>query len=216
MYQPFFPDPIFGWVFVVALAAPLAVAAWKDLRTIRVPKWLTVGCAAGGLLFNVVRCAWRGAAGLPGHIIEPPGLLAGVADGVAFSLAGLAVGFAVYFAMWVLGVCGGGDVKLVAATGAWLGPRFILGAILFSLPVVVVLCVVSYLAWLGGVSLLGTPPEAVRQKHVNSPRRRPRMMTFSFPQAVATLALLLLGFGPEIGLYTPPAPPPQPVAVAGP
>ena len=44
----FFPDPLFGWIFLAALFGILAVAAWKDLRAMMVPKWLTVPALALG------------------------------------------------------------------------------------------------------------------------------------------------------------------------
>lgn len=212
MYQPFFPDPLFGWLFVVALAAPLIAASWIDYRKMTVPKWLSVGTAAGGVVLSAVRCAWLGANGQVGWFITPPGVLAGLADGLLFSLSGLAVGFVVFLGLWVLGVCGGGDVKLVAAVGAWLGPRFIIGAMVFSLPVVILFVLVTYLGAIAGVNLRPKGPAF----QPNTTRSRPlrRLLTFSLPLTVSTVALLLLGFGPEIGLYTPPAPPPQPVAAA--
>ena len=38
------------------------------------------------------------------------------------SIGGLAVGFALFFPLFALGGMGAGDVKLMAALGAWLGP----------------------------------------------------------------------------------------------
>ena len=94
------------------------------------------------------------------------------------------------------------------------GPAYVLGAMVCSLPVVILFVLVTYLGSLVGLNLRPKGPAFVP----NATRSRPlkRLLTFSFPLAVATVAMLLLGFGPEIGLYTPPAPPSQPVAAAGP
>jgi prepilin peptidase CpaA len=82
------------------LAACL-VACVLDLRTRRVPNVLTATTAVAGVLFHLV---WGGT----GATIA--------------SLGGLAVGFALFFPLFALGGMGAGDVKLMAAIGAWIGP----------------------------------------------------------------------------------------------
>ena len=94
------------WTFVAALA--LAATAW-DLRFQRVPNALTFGAA--GLAFLV------------------SGLVAGV-GGLVQSLFGCLVGLALFLPLFVVGGLGAGDVKLLAAFGAWLGPT---GALLAAL-----------------------------------------------------------------------------------
>jgi len=83
----------------VLVVAGLA-CAW-DLRTRRIPNVLTFGAAAAALVFHV---ATDGAGG-----------------GMA-SIGGWAVGVALLFAPFALGGMGAGDVKLLGALGAWLGP----------------------------------------------------------------------------------------------
>jgi len=86
---------------------PLAVmltAGWacaSDLRTRRIPNALTFGAALAALVFHVAT--------------------GGVAGGVN-SLGGWLVGAALLFAPFALGGMGAGDVKLLGALGAWLGP----------------------------------------------------------------------------------------------
>jgi prepilin peptidase CpaA len=85
-------------------AAALVVAGIGcafDLRYRRIPNWLTFGAAAAGFLYQIAT------AGLSG---------AGAAAG------GWLVGAAMFFAPFALGGMGGGDVKLIAALGAWVGP----------------------------------------------------------------------------------------------
>ena len=87
-----------------ALALPLALSlwmAWEDLKTRRIPNYLTGGAALAGLVF-------QGACG------GGPGLTDG--------LLGLILGFGLLIVPYRFGFMGGGDVKALAALGAWLGP----------------------------------------------------------------------------------------------
>ena len=153
----FFPDALFGWAFVLVLIAFLAVASWTDLKRMIVPKSVTIGTLILGIVFNAIRCAWLESEGFPSWVFANPSLGTGVVDGFLFAIAGFAVGFAIYFAFWFFGIVGGGDVKLVASVGAWLGPKYILGALLFSFPIVVILLVLSYLGLAMGMTLLPQP-----------------------------------------------------------
>jgi prepilin peptidase CpaA len=100
--------PAIEWTVVCGLAI---VAAVCDVRTGRVPNVLTFGAAAAGLVMSVV---------LPG----PGGLSAG--------LLGCVVGLALFFPLFALGGMGAGDVKLLAAFGAWLGPVDVLWAAIWA------------------------------------------------------------------------------------
>jgi prepilin peptidase CpaA len=86
------------------LIFPLLLAlwiAWGDLRTRRIPNYLTLGTALSGLAYNLIMHGWSG-------------LLGG--------LLGLLVGFAFLILPYIWGGMGAGDVKALAALGAWLGP----------------------------------------------------------------------------------------------
>jgi prepilin peptidase CpaA len=78
------------------------VAAATDVRTRRIPNWLTLSGVCGGLLAN-----W----------------LVGGLSGLKTSAEGLLLGFGVYFALYCLRAMGAGDVKLMAAVGAIVGPQ---------------------------------------------------------------------------------------------
>lgn len=86
--------------FVICLVACIC-----DLRTRRIPNVLTFGAAGLGFGFHAI----TGGLGTFGA-----------------SLAGWFVGAALLAPLFWLGGMGAGDVKLLAALGAWLGPKDIL------------------------------------------------------------------------------------------
>ena len=86
---------------VVALGVGL-VACVTDVRSRRIPNLLTFGAAIAAVIVHAAIGGWQGAGG---------------------ALAGWAVGCALFVPFFVLGGMGAGDVKLLAALGAWLGPR---------------------------------------------------------------------------------------------
>ena len=79
----------------------LTLACISDLRTRRIPNVLTFSSAACALLFHLITGGWTAA---------------------AWSVGGYALGAALFFPMFALRGMGAGDVKLLAAVGAWLGP----------------------------------------------------------------------------------------------
>jgi prepilin peptidase CpaA len=84
--------------------AALVVALFgciTDLTTRRVPNVLTFGAAAGAF----------------GYFLAGEGL-----TGLGFSAAGWVVGLLMFLPLFALRGLGGGDVKLMAALGAWIGP----------------------------------------------------------------------------------------------
>ena len=85
---------------VISLGLALVACGW-DLRTRRIPQALTLGGALAGLAFHVVSGGWNAGLG---------------------STMGWAVGIAIFFVPFALGGLGAGDVKLLGAIGAWLGP----------------------------------------------------------------------------------------------
>ncbi len=95
----------------VIMVAMVAAAAYIDLRYLRIPNAFTLGGAAVGLLLSLL---FRG----------PDGLVSG--------LAGWALGAALFFAFFAIGVMGAGDVKLLAAVGALMGPLFVFNAFVFT------------------------------------------------------------------------------------
>ena len=112
----------------ICLLIFVAAAAIVDLRTRRIPNLLTISAATLGLVVNLSRT------GGPGAVASGAGLLTGLAAFLPFYLAG---GF------------GAGDVKAMAAVGAFLGPKGALLAATWTLLVggVGALIVVAALRW---------------------------------------------------------------------
>jgi prepilin peptidase CpaA len=207
MPRPFFADPYFGWTFYAVLIALIAVAAYIDLRTATVPKWLTLGTLGLGFLFNITRGVLLGNAGAPLWIFGGSGPWLGGLDGFLFALVGFLSGFALFFVMWVLGTCGGGDVKLMAAVGGWIGPVLIPFVMLVSVVVLIFLVIGKVL--FGSfraravVGRLHSLPTTADVRGGNKGRRRPLRLTYSLPVAVATAVVLLWFFRVELHLVEP-------------
>ena len=103
------------WAYGV-LAVALLVASYTDVRTGKIPNWITLPCVAVGLV---------------GHTVA--GLLAGEGlGGLALAGGGLAVGFIPLYLAWRAGGIGGGDAKMMAAVGALTGWRFALAAMFYG------------------------------------------------------------------------------------
>ncbi len=93
------------------MAAGVLVASIVDIRSRRIPNWLTATMAGIGI-----------------------GLAASGTSGVSLgaSLAGFALGLALMMPGHALGATGAGDVKLMAAVGAIVGPALVVSAFLFT------------------------------------------------------------------------------------
>lgn len=93
----------------ICIAAVLVCASVTDIRDHRIPNWLTLSGMVAGLTSYV---------------------LAGGFRGLLFSAEGLILGFALLVPFYVCGGMGAGDVKLLAAVGALLGPSGVMKAFL--------------------------------------------------------------------------------------
>jgi Flp pilus assembly protein protease CpaA len=192
----FFPSAVFGWSFVVVLLGLLAAAAWIDTKKLIVPKPLLLALIVCGVLMTVARGAMMGAAGVKTFKLADPTMATGMIDGVLFAAAGFAVGFGLFFLFWLLGVAGGGDVKVMAALGTWLGPFYVLGAVLFSFPVVVLLLVLG--------PVLGVTRTVAAARAGSGTKFRKQTMSYTLPLTIAVAAFLLLLFRADLGLVAPP------------
>lgn len=78
----------------------LGIAVVTDLRARRIPNWLTLLIVVTGVTNSAV-------SGVPATFLQ--------------SLLGLVAGFGILLIPFALGAMGGGDVKMFAGIGAWLG-----------------------------------------------------------------------------------------------
>src|SRR5258708_19564438 len=158
------------------LASGLAVAVVTDVRTRRIPNWLTGSLAVAGL-----GLAFAGGPLTPGQ-----------------AALGLVAGLLLMMPSHLIGATGAGDVKLMAAIGALLGPGLVLRAFLFTAVAGGVLAV-AVAARRGrlGDTLLGTAqlvtarpdaPQTVEAPH------RPNPFPYRPPIPLRTLLPLLLPF----------------------
>ena len=76
------------------------VGAVKDALGRRIPNWLTYSGLIAALLVRIVLGGWAELRG---------------------GLAGMLIAGGIFFLLFLLGGMGGGDVKLMAAVGAWVG-----------------------------------------------------------------------------------------------
>ena len=97
---------------ILAGAELLAVvAAWTDLRSRRIPNWLTVPGVAVGVTLKVAFSGW---------------------SGIKTSLLGAGLGLLVLLPFVLLRSLGAGDWKLAGALGAFTGPALLIDLLLGS------------------------------------------------------------------------------------
>jgi Flp pilus assembly protein protease CpaA len=99
-------------VQMVAVATFVTAALVTDVRTLKIPNWLTVSAFVAGLVFHAAtQQGW---------------------NRLTFALGGFAVGFGIMLLLWLIGGSGAGDVKLMGALGAWIGAKPTLIVFLFT------------------------------------------------------------------------------------
>lgn len=109
------------WPLIVVDALCLVacgVATYTDLRSYRIPNWLTLSAVAAGLLVNPL--AQLAASGVPG-----------VQAGALSAFAGGLLTFLVFGLFGALRFVGMGDVKLMAGVGALLGWPLAIAALIY-------------------------------------------------------------------------------------
>lgn len=113
------------WELTLAVLVPGTLyASWIDYAERRVPNWLNAALAACGLAAQTAFFGW---------------------NGLGWGALGLLVGFAVLIVPWAMHGMGAGDVKLMAAIGAWLGPwltviSFASGALIGGVAAIIMIC----------------------------------------------------------------------------
>lgn len=146
-----------GTASLVALAA---LAAWWDIRTRRIPNALTF---TGFLVALAIRAL-------------------GGFDEVTAGLLGALLAFGLSLPLFALHGLGAGDVKLLTACGAFLGPRRLLAALLITALVGGLLAVAAVIRQGAVVQTLRNCRDIVLAAF--SPVRRAGLPTLSSPGAI--------------------------------
>ncbi len=100
------------WLGRAILFLGLIWAAYVDSLARRIPNALSLALLLVGLLWHST-------------VIDGAGLVDATSAGglgLKLSALGAAIAFGVFFIFYLLGVYGAGDVKLLTAIGAWVGP----------------------------------------------------------------------------------------------
>jgi prepilin peptidase CpaA len=100
--MPFLPPSAAGphaWVWLLLLVA-CAVATATDLRSMRIPNWLTFPLFGLGLAHGAMLGGW---------------------SGMGDALIGAAIAGGIFIGAFILAGGGAGDAKLMMGLGAWLG-----------------------------------------------------------------------------------------------
>ncbi len=100
-----------GKLPIYLLIIVLLIAVTFDVRSHRIPNWLTFSAFIIAIIYNVWTKGF---------------------DGLLFSITGLLVGIAVLIVPYLIGGMGAGDVKLMGAIGGFLGPKNVFLAFLCS------------------------------------------------------------------------------------
>ena len=174
---------------LIVVAVSAVAASITDVRHFKVHNRLTFPVLLGGLLFHTGFSGW---------------------EGMQLSLAGALMGLGVMLLPYAMGAMGAGDVKFVAAIGAWLGTTPMLlalgiGCVATGVYAVCLLARQGRLRdiglhlWLAGrrLMLVGRhllaedQLEAV-QTTVRRDNRRERLIPFSAMVSVGVFVLLLI------------------------
>ena len=128
---------------------------------------MTVPAAVLGVVFHIIAGALQG-----------PSILEGGWNGLLHALLGFAAGFFPLLLVWLVGAAGAGDVKLLGAVGAWLGPRLTLYTYVLSMAVALLVSVAVLLV-------------RMAQSRETSGKSDWRRVPYGVPVALATWLVLL-------------------------
>ncbi len=173
-------QPSFGMMMAAILVPAMLVASWNDYRMHRVSNRLNALIVLTGLSAQAFFGGWAG-------------LEAG--------LLGVLVGFGMLIVLWAVRGMGAGDVKFMAAVGAWLGPLWTFQAVLVGgvLGGVIALGMIAYRrSWhqaTANVSVLMTKVSSVRTAFsdfgsAEALGKTCGVMPYAIPLTIGALAVL--------------------------
>lgn len=166
-------------VVQILLAAVVIVAGAYDILYRRIPNWLVLPCWIAGFAVNAALAGWAG---------------------LTAAALGFVLAMVVYFPLYLLRGMGAGDVKLMAAIGALVGPTawliiFIFSGLVGGVVAIFVMLVhrrfgktlrnLGYILW--EMVHLRAPHKCDEELSIDSPR------SFRLPHG-AVIALGCLGF----------------------
>lgn len=99
-----------SFIFITVSVTSLAALVF-DIKFGRIPNWITLPVMTAGITYHYCSTGFQG---------------------LGLSVAGLLIGFSIFFVFYALGGMGAGDIKLMAALGALLGPKDILFTAAFT------------------------------------------------------------------------------------
>lgn len=205
-------------VFYIAALAIFAVGmAVTDTVWRKIPNKCTIPFAALGLIFSLALWGVQlaGIAKPLEYTAAELGQIEGVRFDVMFSylcqitplwaLAGFLVGFFILFLGFVIGGVGGGDVKLLAALGIWLGVKWFLIVFCTAILLGAVLSVCALIAKgpmrmirrMNNMKKFGSAEEPKRsgkkeRRSRDNPKQLKRIIPFAIPVALSVGFFLVL------------------------
>ncbi len=175
-----------SWIFIAAVTVFTLTAAVCDFRTKKIPNRLTVPAFAAALIYHGAVGAYTGG-------------WSGCAWALLMALAGFGVGFGILLVLWLIGGGGAGDVKLMGAVGAWLGPWNTLVTFFVS-----TLFIIAFSAAFLMYQLIAGGMMKTKDRYLSAEKdsRTPRGMTAEEAAANRKVRRRLLPFGVPVALAT--------------
>jgi len=147
------------------LIAIVLIAAATDARALKIPNSLVLLAGLAGLSFNF----WYGGS-----------------QTLVIAILGCLTGFALLIPLYAIGGMTAGDVKWLAALGAWYGPRGILS--IFILSGLILGSIALLLLIVNRISTPRSVPNAPTKTNIDdlyeSPERRLRLIPYAIPVAL--------------------------------
>lgn len=162
-------DPINIWC-AAGVMVFVAIAIYTDLKSRRIPNEITVTSLVIALIVQTV--------------------IGGTA-GLLTALGGFGVGFGILFLLWLTGGGGGGDVKLMGAAGAWVGPLPILmifiGSAIFAVGCTITLMVRQHFAGSARAMATSSADDSTSNGQKNVLKQS---VPYAVPMGMATLCVV--------------------------